>query len=159
MTDAYVGVSGIQRILAVHDVALAMVGSAHLARLKAYSCKFVQLVSQRFDPAQQADCRFGKASNDALREFTEIRGELSTLLQACPKALFIPRGPTQKGRANRSVNGRVLARGVAKAQARSPLSRQVALSQLVHRLDFFGFSVLFARCLRVLVHEIPVHHH
>ncbi|CAE7294731.1 KIF15 [Symbiodinium natans] len=103
VTDANMGISGIQRILAVHDVALAMVGSAHLARLKAYSCKFVQLVSQRFDPAsglraptileaQQADCRIWQSIhslvsekawslNDALHEFTEIRGELSTLLQ------------------------------------------------------------------------------
>ncbi|CAE6948870.1 unnamed protein product [Symbiodinium natans] len=120
VTDSNMGISGIQRILAVHDVALAMVGSAHLARLKAYSCKFVQLVSQRFDPAsglraptileaQQADCRIWQSIhslvsekawslNDALHEFTEIRGELSTLLQARPKALFIPRGPDLKGK-------------------------------------------------------------
>ena len=133
VTDANMGISGIQRILAVHDVALAMVGSAHLARLKAYSCKFVQLVSQRFDPtsglraptileAQQADCRIWQSIhslvsekawslNDALHEFTEIRGELSTLLQARPKALFIPRGPDLKGKGKQVGQWKGLGKG------------------------------------------------
>ncbi|CAE7034208.1 unnamed protein product, partial [Symbiodinium natans] len=142
VTDANMGISGIQRILAVHDVALAMVGSAHLARLKAYSCKFVQLVSQRFDPAsglraptileaQQADCRIWQSIhslvsekawslNDALHEFTEIRGELSTLLQARPKALFIPRGPDLKGKGKQVGQWKGLGKGRGKEKGGKP---------------------------------------
>ncbi|CAE7502868.1 unnamed protein product [Symbiodinium necroappetens] len=108
-------VSGVQRLLAVHDVALAMVGSAHLARLKAYSNKFVHLLSQRYDPssglrapgileAQQADCKLwqqifalvsdkGGKLNGALYDFTEIRGEMASLLQARAKPLQISRWP------------------------------------------------------------------
>ncbi|CAE7840592.1 unnamed protein product [Symbiodinium sp. CCMP2592] len=117
ISDGTMGVSGVQRILAVHDTALAMVGSAHLARLKAYSSKFVHLLSQRFDPAsglrppsiseaQQADCRMwqciyalgsdkGWTLNDALHEYTEVRGELSTLLQARPKPAQVKGGETK----------------------------------------------------------------
>ena len=142
VTDANMGISGIQRILAVHDVALAMVGSAHLARLKAYSCKFVQLVSQRFDPAsglraptileaQQADCRIWQSIhslvsekawslNDALHEFTEIRGELSTLLQARPKALFIPRCPDLKGKGKQVGQWKGLGKGRGKDKGGKP---------------------------------------
>ena len=37
VSDNNLGISGVQRILAVHDFALAMVGSAHLVRLKSYA--------------------------------------------------------------------------------------------------------------------------
>ena len=115
VNDHGMGISGVQRLLAVHDVALAMVGSAHLARLKAYSNKFVHLLSQRYDPssglrapgileAQQADCKLwqqifslvsdkGWKLNDALYEFTEIRGEMASLLQARAKPVQIARWP------------------------------------------------------------------
>ena len=54
--------------MAVHDTALAMVGSAHLARLKALSLRFLHFMSQRFEAeshlraptvleAQQADAK------------------------------------------------------------------------------------------------------
>jgi len=143
--DGNMGVSGVQRILAVHDVALAMVGSAHLARLKAYSSKFLQLLSQRFDPAsglrpptileaQQADCKLwqqiyslisdkGWKFNDALHEFTEVRGELSTLLQPRPKPPPVPKGFDIKGKgklgkmlveAFGQTNGKAFGRGKGK---------------------------------------------
>ncbi|CAE7293158.1 unnamed protein product [Symbiodinium sp. CCMP2592] len=102
--DNFMGVSAVQRILAIHDVALAMVGSCHLARLKAYSSKFIHLLSQRHEAssglraptileAQQADCKLWQGIyalvlekdwnlNDAIFEYTEIRGDMSNLLQA-----------------------------------------------------------------------------
>ncbi|CAE7243773.1 unnamed protein product [Symbiodinium sp. CCMP2592] len=102
--DSFMGVSAVQRILAIHDVALAMVGSCHLARLKAYSSKFMSLLSQRHEAssglraptileAQQADCKLWQGIyalvlekdwqlNDAIFEYTEIRGDMSNLLQA-----------------------------------------------------------------------------
>ncbi|CAE7226768.1 unnamed protein product [Symbiodinium sp. CCMP2592] len=102
--DNFMGVSAVQRILAIHDVALAMVGSCHLARLKAYSSKFIHLLSQRHEAssglraptileAQQADCKLWQgiyalvlekdwSLNDAIFEYTEIRGDMSNLLQA-----------------------------------------------------------------------------
>ena len=45
VSDDNLGINGVQRILAVHDLALAMVGSAHLVCLKRYSSKFLQLLS------------------------------------------------------------------------------------------------------------------
>ena len=66
INDTAMGISMVRRLLEVHDNALALAGTAHLARLKAYSSKFLGLVSQRFPPetslrppsileAQQAD--------------------------------------------------------------------------------------------------------
>ena len=98
--------------------ALAMVGSAHLARLKSYSSKFLQLLTQRYEPAsglrppsileaQQADCKLWQSIyslvqdkdwklNDAIFEITEVRGDMASLLQARPKPLQHPR-PSDKG--------------------------------------------------------------
>ena len=47
--NANVGIHTIRNILAVHDTALALVGTARLARLKGYPCKFMQLLTQRYD--------------------------------------------------------------------------------------------------------------
>ena len=95
----------VRNILAVHDTALALVGTAHLARLKGYSCKFMQLLTQRYDAesglrspsvleAQHADRQLwqsiyalvekGSSVNDAIYEFAEIRSDMTALLQ--PKA-------------------------------------------------------------------------
>ncbi|CAE7771724.1 unnamed protein product [Symbiodinium sp. CCMP2592] len=121
--DSFMGVSAVQRILAIHDVALAMVGSCHLARLKAYSSKFMHLLSQRHEAssglraptmleAQQADCKLWQGIyalvlekdwqlNDAIFEYTEIRGDMSNLLQARarppPPPRFIEKGIKGKG--------------------------------------------------------------
>ena len=126
VSDNNLGISGVQRILAVHDFALAMVGSAHLARLKSYSSKFLQLLTQRYEPAsglrppsileaQQADCKLWQSIyslvqdkdwklNDAIFEITEVRGDMASLLQARPKPLQHPR-PSDKG-----GKGKVLSR-------------------------------------------------
>eukprot|EP00439_Symbiodinium_sp_Y106_P001836 s10217_g1.t1 len=96
VSDNNLGIRGVQRILAVHDFALAMVGSAHLVRLKSYSSKFLQLLTQRYEAssglrppsileAQQADCKLWQLIyslvqdkdwklNDAIFEVTEVRG-------------------------------------------------------------------------------------
>eukprot|EP00439_Symbiodinium_sp_Y106_P082601 s352_g22.t1 len=50
INDATMGISMVRRLLEVHDNALALAGTAHLARLKAYSSKFLGLVSQRNQP-------------------------------------------------------------------------------------------------------------
>ncbi|CAE7643160.1 unnamed protein product [Symbiodinium sp. CCMP2592] len=66
INDSTMGISMIRRLLEVHDNAFALAGTAHLARLKAYTSKFLSLVSQKFPPetnlrppsvldAQQAD--------------------------------------------------------------------------------------------------------
>ena len=125
VSDHNLGISGVQRILAVHDVALAMVGSAHLVRLKSYSSKFLQLLTQRFDfssglrpptilEAQQADCKLWQLIyslvqdkdwklNDAIFEVTEVRGDMANLLQARPKPLLPPR-PADKGGKGKGLN-------------------------------------------------------
>ncbi|CAE7273822.1 unnamed protein product [Symbiodinium necroappetens] len=127
VNDHGMGISGVQRLLAVHDVALAMVGSAHLARLKAYSNKFVHLLSQRYDPssglraprileAQQADCKLwqqiyalvsdkGWKLNDALYEFTEIRGEMASLLASKGKSEGKDKGPSKGKGASKGASG------------------------------------------------------
>ncbi|CAE7196317.1 unnamed protein product [Symbiodinium sp. CCMP2592] len=108
INDSTMGISMIRRLLEVHDNALALAGTAHLARLKAYTSKFLSLVSQKFPPetnlrppsvleAQQADkhlwsCIFQLVIekewqvNDAIYEFTEIRGDMSSWLQPRAKA-------------------------------------------------------------------------
>lgn len=125
INDTSMGVSMVRRLLEVHDNALAIAGTAHLARLKAYSAKFLNFVSQRFPPeahlrppsvleAQQADkhlwtCIFQLVvekswkMNDALYEFTEIRGDMASWLQPRPKIpANNPRRPgNPSGRDNR----------------------------------------------------------
>ena len=125
VSDNNLGISGVQRILAVHDFALAMVGSAHLVRLKSYSSKFLQLLTQRYEPAsglrppsileaQQADCKLWQLIyslvqdkdwklNDAIFEITEVRGDMASLLQARPKPLLHPR-PADKGGKGKGLN-------------------------------------------------------
>ncbi|CAE7257888.1 unnamed protein product [Symbiodinium sp. CCMP2592] len=121
--DSFMGVSAVQRILAIHDVALAMVGSCHLARLKSYSSKFMHFLSQRYEAssglrpptileAQQADCKLWQGIyalvlekdwnlNDAIFEYTEVRGDMSNLLQARarppPSPRFMDKGFKGKG--------------------------------------------------------------
>ena len=125
VSDNNLGISGVQRILAVRDFALAMVGSAHLVRLKSYRSKFLQLLTQRYEPAsglrppsileaQQADCKLWQLIyslvqdkdwklNDAIFEITEVRGDMASLLQARPKPLQHPR-PEDKGGKGKGLN-------------------------------------------------------
>ena len=112
VNNSNMGLGAVRNLLAVHDTALAMVGSAHLARLKALSLRFLHFMSQRFEAeshlraptvleAQQADAKLWQlisslvhdkafSLNDALFEVTEVRGDLSSLLQPRPRVPSIP---------------------------------------------------------------------
>ncbi|CAE7833488.1 unnamed protein product [Symbiodinium sp. CCMP2592] len=144
INDSTMGISMIRRLLEVHDNALALAGTAHLARLKAYTSKFLSLVSQKFPPetnlrppsvleAQQADkhlwsCIFQLVIekewqvNDAIYEFTEIRGDMSSWLQPRAKAASAGnrRPYTPGGRDNRPPTpppGRGTGKGKGKAKS------------------------------------------
>ncbi|CAL1132800.1 unnamed protein product [Cladocopium goreaui] len=101
------GVNAVRNLLAVHDMAVAMCGGAHLANLKAYSAKFLGFLTQKVDPetmlrcasiteAQAADRQICAAIADlmaernwdmdnCLHEFTHIRHDLPGLLQLRPR--------------------------------------------------------------------------
>ncbi|CAE7447839.1 unnamed protein product [Symbiodinium sp. CCMP2592] len=136
--DHSMGVNAIQKLMNVHDVALAMVGTAHLARLKGYTTKFISLLTQKFDAssglrppsvleAQQADCRLwqgmitlvtdkGWTMDDVLYEFTEVRGEMASLLQARARPPPVPKGWEGKGKAVKGL-GKMLVESYAKGYA------------------------------------------
>ena len=114
------GIPTIQRIMSVHDTALAMAGTAHLARLKHYTTKFLGFLQTRLEPdcglrvptvleAQQADRIlwgniFGLvlekdwSVDDSIFEYSEIRAKMATLLQPRAKAVSVPKGLSPKGR-------------------------------------------------------------
>jgi hypothetical protein len=50
------GVNAVRNLLAVHDMAVAMCGGAHLANLKAYSAKFLGFLTQKVDPESMLRC-------------------------------------------------------------------------------------------------------
>ena len=101
------GVNAVRNLLAVHDMAVAMCGGAHLANLKAYSAKFLGFLTQKVDPetmlrcasiteAQAADRQIWASIADlmaernwdmdnCLHEFTHIRHDLPGLLQLRPR--------------------------------------------------------------------------
>ena len=101
VSNTGMGLNGVRNLLAVHDVAIAMCGGAHLANLKAYSAKFLSYLTQRVDPesmlrcasiteAQSADRQiWGSIADlmserkwgldDCLHEFTHIRHDLPGL--------------------------------------------------------------------------------
>ena len=56
ITNGSMGINSVRNLLAVHDVAVAMCGGAHLAKLKAYSHKFVSFLTQRTDPETMLRC-------------------------------------------------------------------------------------------------------
>ena len=113
------GISTIQRIMSVHDTALAMSGTAHLARLKHYTTKFLGFLQTRLEPdcslrvptvleAQQADRVFWTnifnlvlekdwSVDDAIYEYSEIRAEMAALLQPRAKMPPMPKTPKGKG--------------------------------------------------------------
>ena len=118
ISNANMGVSTVAKLMALHDTAVAMVGSCHLARLKSYTGRFIQLLSQRFEAdsglraptmleAQAADQKLwssihalvsdkGWSLSDAIYEISEVRGEMSSLLQ--PRARAIVLQPKGKGK-------------------------------------------------------------
>ena len=115
INDATMGISMVRRLLEVHDNALALAGTAHLARLKAYSSKFLGLVSQRFPPetslrppyileAQQADSTTlsmnTRKSGEIWHPGEDHRTSITTTGRGSGKGKGKPRGSmkgTQKG--------------------------------------------------------------
>ena len=117
ISNTGLGVNAVRNLLAVHDMAVAMCGGAHLANLKAYSAKFLSFLTQKVDPesmlrsasiteAQSADRQIWAAISDVmsergwdmdncLHEFTHIRHDLPGLLQLRPRPVKIPSAPSQ----------------------------------------------------------------
>ena len=107
ISNGNMGINSVRNLLAVHDVAVAMCGGAHLANLKAYSHKFVSFLTQRTDPetmlrcasiteSQAADRQIwntlsdlmqerGWSMDDSLHEMTHVRHDLPGLLQLKPR--------------------------------------------------------------------------
>ena len=108
INNANMGINSVRNLLAVHDMAVAMCGGAHLANLKAYSHKFLSFLTQRIDPESMLRCAsitesqsadrqiWGTISDlmsergwnldDSLHEMTHIRHDLPGLLQLRPRA-------------------------------------------------------------------------
>ena len=154
INDATMGISMVRRLLEVHDNALALAGTAHLARLKAYSSKFLCLVSQRFPPetglrppsileAQQADKHLWSCIyqlviekswklNDAIYEYTEIRGDMASWLQPRAKVTSaLPRRPHGPGgkdhRTTFATPGKGSGKGKGKPRGSSKGTKKAAL--------------------------------
>ena len=141
ISNANMGISAVARLMALHDTAVSMVGSCHLSRLKSYTGRFIQLLSQRFDAesglraptmleAQAADQKLwstihslvsdkGWSLSEAIYEVSEVRGEMSALLQprARPAPSFSkgkgkafpglpPPGPTGRGKGGKGFKGK-----------------------------------------------------
>ena len=109
------GLNALRQMFEIHNYAWALVGACHLHRLRAYTLKFMNLLSVRLDQdsglrapnmleAQQADktiwyhiaelCESSTWSlDDALLEFTQNRGDLATLLQPRPRFQKIAQAP------------------------------------------------------------------
>ena len=107
ISNGSMGINSVRNLLAVHDVAIAMCGGAHLANLKAYSHKFVSFLTQRIDAdsmlrcasiteSQAADRQIwgtlselmterGWSMDDSLHEMTHVRHDLPGLLQLRPR--------------------------------------------------------------------------
>ena len=106
INNGNMGINSVRNLLAVHDVAVAMCGGAHLANLKAYSHKFVGFLTQRIDPETMLRCAItesqaadrqiwstlsdltqerGWSMDDSLHEMTHVGHDLPGLLQLRPR--------------------------------------------------------------------------
>lgn len=140
------GINAVRNLLAVHDMAVAMCGGAHLANLKAYSAKFLNFLTQRVDPdtmlrcasiteAQAADRQIWASISDlmsergwdmdnCLHEFTHIRHDLPGLLQLRPRPVKVQSTPApssypppSKGKSKgKPSNGKGKTKGKGKVQ-------------------------------------------
>ena len=130
------GVNAIRIMLDVHNTALALVGSCHLQRLRAYSLKFMGFMTQRLDgdsglrhpnvlEAQAADKALWQLLHDlvlsqqfsldnAIHKVTHLRSDMASLLQPRPKiqtksqSSYTPSVPTgsAKGRGKSKGQGK-----------------------------------------------------
>lgn len=108
------GLNGIRCMLELANTSYALVQAAHMGRLRAYSVKFMSLISSRLDndlglrhvtalEAQAADRHLwtimhdlmvdkGWTLNDCLHEITTLRSDMMSLLQPRPRAVSRPPG-------------------------------------------------------------------
>ena len=116
VTNQGMGTHAIRSMMEVHNLALALVESCHLQRLKAYTLRFMGFLTQKFDSdsnlrtanvleAQSADKQLRQviydmvvdehsSLNDALHEVTVLRSDMASLLQPRPKTQKVTIPPT-----------------------------------------------------------------
>lgn len=140
ITNQGIGINGIRSMMEIRNTALALVGSCHLQRLRAYTLKFLGFLSQRLDSesglrtcnvleAQSADkslwhsvCEMvtdqGFTLDNALHEITHLRADMASLLQPRAKApqRVIPPSlpsfsPSSKGKGKNKGKGKPPQRG------------------------------------------------
>ena len=114
INNSSMGINAVRTMFDMANTALALVESAHLASLKAYSIKFMSHLTQRLDSetglraptimeAQSADKQLwhimaelisekGWTLDQALHELTHVRGDMAVLLQALPRSNPSPKG-------------------------------------------------------------------
>ena len=120
VSNSSMGINAVRTVFDLHNAALALVESAHLAVLRAYSIKFLSHLTQKLDQetglrnptileAQSADkliwatiselvSEKGWSLDQAVHELTHVRSDLATLLQARPRLPRpAPPNPTLKG--------------------------------------------------------------
>ena len=56
INNANMGMNSVRKLLAVHDMAVAMCSGAHLTNPKTYSHKFLSFLTQRIDPESMLRC-------------------------------------------------------------------------------------------------------
>lgn len=140
ITNQSLGLNALRQMFDLHNYAWSLCQAAHLHRLRAYSLKFLSLLSQRMETesglrpasiveAQHADrhiwslitelCQDSNWSlNDALLEFTQNRGDMAALLQPrprLPKPMLSGVPPQSKG--NRPPKGSSKGGGKSKGGA------------------------------------------
>ena len=129
-----VGTNYLSGVLGLLSIAVAMLQGAHLSNLRKYERKFIKLATQKCEAgirnphseelaaadrqlwSQMADLVnvHGWSLDDALTEFTEVRGDMASLLQArvaLPKRPEIPTAPRRplgaKGKTKGGGKGRL----------------------------------------------------
>ena len=122
ISNTGMGLNTVRSLMDIHNTALSLVGAAHLATLRAYSIKFLSLLSAKLEPetglrpptileAQSADKHLWPVVSDlvqekswrldqALHELTYVRSDMSTWLQARPR-LPKPVVPVKGGKGDR----------------------------------------------------------
>ncbi|CAE7226778.1 unnamed protein product [Symbiodinium sp. CCMP2592] len=140
--DHSMGVNAIQKLMNVHDVALAMDFGHH----------------QSFE-AQQADCRLwqgmitlvtdkGWTMDDVLYEFTEVRGEMASLLQARARPPPVPKGWEGKGKAVKGL-GKMLVESYAKGYASQASVKGKGKDKGKHKEAKGGSNINFVKSIMV----------
>ena len=128
ISNSGMGINAIRSIFEVHNLAVSLVGSCHLQRLKAYTLKFMGLLTQRQDSdsnlrnanileAQAADKQLWQiihdlvtdsnfTLDDALHEVTQYRSDMQSLLQPRPKTASRQPPSQQIGKDGKGKDGK-----------------------------------------------------